>query len=624
MERTSLPSDTEGDEPARSQRSGVPPGELRSGVSAELCSGVSAELCSIIEEILRQEEFGPLELDRILRRHPKDGRGFYSKREILEAFRSETSRYAVSEAVFAEQLRTCPTRSLSGIVPVTVLTKPFPCPGRCIFCPSDVRMPKSYLASEPGCQRAAANRFDPYRQTWSRLAAYRRMGHPTDKVELIVLGGTWSHYPETYQRWFMARCLDALNDFGAGVDRRPEVRRFTRDFSSTEATGRYHQATGSYSQATGSYNQRVGAGLRTHHRGTLTSDWERAGWNDLEASQRRNEGSGSRCVGLSVETRPDEVDPSEVIRLRRLGVTKVQLGLQSLSDDVLRLNRRGHDVADARRALARLRGAGFKLHAHWMPNLLGSNPAADRRDFARLFEDPAIRPDELKIYPCSLIETAELMESAASGAWRPYDHEELVELLADCLEQVPHWCRVTRVIRDIPSPEIVSGNRFTNLREVVEARLAARGVPLREIRAREIRGEKIEAAGLRLRETPYRVDGGREQFLEWLGPGDRIAGFLRLRLPEAGTAASVMEELAGSAVIREVHVYGAAAKLGERAPGQAQHAGLGRRLVARAAELARQAGHRNLAVISAVGTRDWYRRLGFRDGALYQHRTLPG
>ena len=558
------------------------------------------DLAAIIDAVVQADSLDARCLDRIVRRHPKDGRGFFSKREILRAYREQAAR-PLPEAAFAERLRACPTRTLSGVTPVTVLTKPFPCPGQCIFCPSDVRMPKSYLADEPACQRAEQNRFDPYLQTWSRLDAYRAMGHPTDKIELIVLGGTWSHYPLAYQRWFVARLFDAMNDFGAGRDDRAQ--------GETPAPAVPDPA------AAGSYNARIAPLSRIASR-------EEATWERLEVAHRRNEEAGARCVGLSLETRPDSIDPDEVLRLRRLGATKLQLGLQSLSDDVLRANRRGHDVETSRRAMTLLRAGGFKLQAHWMANLLGATPETDRRDFARLFDTPDFRPDELKVYPCSLIESAELMGPWRAGEWRQYPKDVLVELLADLLETVPEWCRVTRMVRDIPSPDIVVGNRRTNLREDVEALTRDRGVRLREIRSREVRGEPVDATGLLLREVDYATAIGREHFLAWETPEGRLAGFVRLALPGLDAAHCAPDELSGAAVIREVHVYGTQVGLGDRAPGSAQHQGLGTRLVERACERARADGRDRVSVISAVGTRTWYRRLGFADGVRYQHRAL--
>ena len=549
-------------------------------------------------------------LDRILRRHPRDGRGLFSRSELIAGVRALGTGSAVLDAAeLVERLRLRPVRTLSGVTPVSVLTRPFPCPGRCIFCPNDVRMPKSYLSAEPGAQRAESNGFDPYLQTWNRLAAFRDIGHPVAKVELIVLGGTWSFHPEPYQIWFVLRCFDALNDFGAGVDRRAEAGHAPAlgdDLSRRRAAGV-------------SYNRVVGAELHARYGPELLHSCERAGWGALERAQRDNEDAGSRCVGLAVETRPDCVSTEEVRRLRRLGVTKVQIGIQSLDDRVLAANRRGHDVETTRQALRRLRGAGFKLHAHWMPNLLGSSPAQDAADFARLFDDPAFRPDELKIYPCFLVESAELAGPYRRGEWRPYADDELTKLLADCLERTPAWCRLTRVIRDFSSGDIVAGTRTANLREVAQRLVEKRGGVCRDIRSREVRAARVEPGSLSLSEIRYEAGGGDECFLQ-LETGDgRLAGFLRLSLPrEPGC----IDEIRASAVIREVHVYGASLELGRRPAGPAQHRGLGRLLVEAACRRAGGAGFTDLAVISAVGTRAWYRRLGFRDGALYPHRAL--
>ncbi len=577
-----------------------------------------AALAAIVREIAALDSSDPRALDRVLRRHPKDGAGLFSKSEILRGFRHlERQRtgergWDLDEAAFADRIRMKPVRTASGVAPVTVLTRPFPCPGRCIFCPSDVRMPKSYIASEPGARRAAQHRFDPWAQTLARLTALDNIGHRVDKAEVIVLGGTWSSYAESYQIAFVKRCFDALNAFrpGDGLARPPLP--VSPDPASPPATvdGRTLEET---------YNRLVtrlagGGGEESVENG------EEAGtWDGLAAAQRANETAIARCVGLVLETRPDHVTLREVERLRRLGATKVQIGVQSLSDEVLALNRRGHDVAATRRAFALLRGAGFKIHAHWMPNLYGSSPAADVADFERLFADPDFRPDELKIYPCSLVETAELMAYHADGRWRPYSREELLGVLAECLRRTPEWCRVTRVIRDIPGTEIVDGNRETNLREAAERRLDEAEVPRRDIRSREVRGRPVDRGRLELQEIEYATSIGREVFLQHVTPGGRLAGFLRLALP---SGRAPIPEIAERAMIREIHVYGRLVGLGQRRVGRAQHAGLGSALTERAAEIALAAGYADLAVISAVGTRPYYRRLGFADGFLYQHLPL--
>jgi elongator complex protein 3 len=304
-----------------------------------------------------------------------------------------------------------------------------------------------------------------------------------------------------------------------------------------------------------------------------------------------------------------------------LGCTKVQIGFQSLDDRILQLNKRGHTVDDTRRAVRLLRQAGFKIHAHWMPNLYGATPESDRADYQRLFSDPDFCPDELKIYPCSLIESAELMRHYQSGAWQPYSTETLTALLADCLRATPEYCRLTRIIRDIPSTDIVVGNKLTNLRELVEAQLAAHGERSRDIRAREVRESAIAPEALHLDALSYPTGIGREYFLQFVTAERHIAGFLRLSLPDRG-APALHAELEGAAIIREVHVYGQALGFGQEAAGKAQHSGLGTRLIERAAQIARAHGYARLAVISAVGTRAYYRERAFEDGQLYQVRRL--
>ncbi len=576
---------------------------------------------ALLSEIDSAETLDDRSFHELLRRYPKQGGGFYSKTELLEAFRRQSDgRSDSEERRLIAKLRMKPVRTLSGVAPVTVLTRPHPCPGRCIFCPSDVRMPKSYLTDEPGAQRAAEHRFDPWGQTHSRMRTLYNIGHPIDKVELIILGGTWSSYPPEFQRWFVRRCFDAMNDFHSEVERLGDESPYAPSavaWESVEDTVEGRSVDGTRSE--GSYNQVVGGFLKRHHAPVERSGGESASVEQVAEVHRTNESAPSRCVGLVVETRPDEVDESEVRRLRELGVTKVQIGFQSLDDRVLELNRRGHDTAITRRAVDLLRQAGFKLHAHWMANLYGSSPQADVRDFARMFGDPALRPDELKLYPCSLIESAELMQYWQDGRWRPYDYDELLEVVVGCMVSTPEYCRLTRVIRDIPGTDIVSGNRLTNFRQIAEREARERGAVMRDIRAREVRGERVDPERLRLREVRYATSVGVEVFLQSVTPENRLAGFLRLSLPRKKV---FLDEIESSAMIREVHVYGQAVSIGQRGPRAAQHSGLGRGLVERAASLARDCGFRDLAVVSAVGTREYYRGLGFRDGDLYQHRPL--
>ncbi|MCB0017985.1 MAG: tRNA uridine(34) 5-carboxymethylaminomethyl modification radical SAM/GNAT enzyme Elp3, partial [Anaerolineales bacterium] len=400
--------------------------------------------------------------------------------------------------------------------------------------------------------------FDPYAQTHARLATLARLGHPVDKVELLILGGTWSSYRRSYQEWFIKRCFDALNEVDSV---------------------------------------------------------------DLPAAQKLNVKAERRNVGLVVETRQDHINPDELRWLRYLGVTKVQIGIQSMNDEILALNKRGHDVQTTRDAFRLLRLAGFKIQGHWMANLLGATPESDVADFGLLWSDPAIRPDELKIYPCMLVENADLYAYWQRGEYQPYDEETLIEVVAACKQQVPRYTRLTRVIRDIPTTNVVAGNKKANLRQIVQERLRAGGTPCQCIRCREIRRESVSLEDLSLRAEVYETNGTIEHFLSFERTDGRIAGFLRLSLPEQGTQLP-LPELANHAMIREVHVYGPALTLGEASSGQAQHSGLGSQLILEAKNRARQAGYSHLSVISAIGTQAYYARHGFAESGLYMTASL--
>ena len=495
--------------------------------------------------------------DKVIRSYPKTRSRLFTKAEVIAAFRY----FGYDDSMLAK-----PIRTMSGVVPVTLLTKPYPCPGKCIFCPNDVRMPKSYLSAEPGAQRAAANNFDPYNQVSSRLQTYYANGHTTDKAELIILGGTWSAYPLPYKLWFISRCFEALNEFKP--DKKLDLPQLSGE----------------------------------------------AGWPRLLAAQKINETAASRCVGLSIETRPDFITLGQLIELRKMGCTKIQIGIQSLDNRVLKLNQRGHGIEATRKAVKLLRSFGFKIQAHWMANLYGSTPQKDIADFKKLFGQRWYRPDELKIYPCSLIETAELMAYYKKQLWRPYTRVELMKVMTAVLPLVPEYCRVSRMIRDFSSDDIVVGNKTTNFRQLVEARAKK----IHEIRYREIKNQAITPEDLRLKVMTYSTSIGQEKFLQWVTPENKIAGFLRLALPRRSLGGVGLPELAGSALIRELHVYGSALVLG--GVGKTQHLGLGGLLLKKARVLAK--GYQKLSVISSIGTREYYQKQGFRQGELYQHLQL--
>jgi len=492
------------------------------------------------------------------------------------------------------------TRTVSGVTPVTVLTKPFPCPGKCIFCPNDVRMPKSYLSDEPGAQRANRNNFDPYAQTFNRLLAYKNIGHPTDKVELIILGGTWTSYPETYQIWFVNRCFNAMNDFNEKSNSTYE--------SKMEMP--YEEKSLDISKKE-SYNSKISKALVNNN--------EKSSWEELFKSQEKNVNSQTRCVGLVIETRPDEITEKEVIRIRKLGATKTQIGFQSLNDKVLELNNRGHNVETTRNAVKLLRQAGFKIHAHWMPNLYGSNPENDINDFKKMFKDADFMPDELKVYPCSLIKSAELMDYYKKGLWKPYSEDELKYVLKEIYKITPEYCRITRMIRDIGSQDIVVGNKKTNFRQIVEKELGDENAILNEVRSREIRGQKVSLEKLNLDVVKYQTSISTEYFLQYITKERKIAGLLRLSIPKIEP---YIAELKAATIIREVHIYGQSIEIGSHTKGKAQHLGLGKGLIKKAEEISKKDGFNKIAVISAIGTREYYSKLGYHQIDLYQVKEI--
>jgi elongator complex protein 3 len=493
-----------------------------------------------------------------LRRNPLPDGGYLGKHMLVAAYNqlTESGEWQFDQD-FLARIRMKPVRTLSGVTTVTVLTKPYPCPGKCVFCPTDVRMPKSYLPDEPGARRALEHAFDPFDQVAARLEALQAIGHPTDKVELLVLGGTWSSYRRDYQEWFIQRCFDALN-------RIPSV--------------------------------------------------------TLAEAQSLNETAAHRNVGLVIETRPDHVNTDEVIWLRRLGVTKIQMGVQSLDDHILELNQRGHTSAETHRAVALLRAAGFKIVLHWMPNLLGATIDLDRDDFHRLWQ--GLCPDEIKIYPTQLLSNANLYDYWLRGEYKPYTTEELIQLIADIKPTIPRYCRVNRVIRDIPSTNVVEGNKRTSLRQDVHNEMKRRGTRCECIRCREVRGQEIKAGSIELQDLVYTVQESEEHFLSCVTPDDKLAGFLRLSLPGRGAVKTGIPDLDQAGIIREVHVYGQSLQVGEAQSGAAQHAGLGTRLLGWAEQITRSKGYRKLAVISAVGTRRYYLRRGFERGDLYLIKRL--
>jgi len=525
---------------------------------------LTPEKLAIARQVLAEVRQGQRVMDSV-RKHPIPSGGYLGKHVLVAAYNQMVDAGEMHADVrLLERIRLKPVRTLSGVTTVTVLTKPYPCPGKCIFCPTDVRMPKSYLPDEPGAMRGLEHNFDPYDQVRSRLVALEAVGHPTDKIELLILGGTWSSYRRDYQEWFVKRCFEAMNETNDAI---PEGE-----------------------------NQK------------------------LMNAQTINETASHRNVGLVIETRPDEITPDEIRWLRHLGVTKVQMGAQSFDDHILEINKRGHDVERTRRATALLRAAGFKIVLHWMPNLLGATPDTDRTDFARMWD--GFCPDEIKIYPNQLLANAELYEYWQRGEFFPYTTQELIDLIADIKPSIPRYCRVNRVIRDIPSTNVVEGNRRTSLRQDVHRELKQRGTRCQCVRCREVRKQRVNAEKVELHDLVYSAAMAEEHFISFDTPDDKLAGFIRLSLPLEESPETGLEDLDGAALIREVHVYGQSLPVGAEKEGAAQHSGLGTQLLEIAEEIAREQGFTKIAVISAIGTRKYYLDRGFERGTLYLVKSL--
>ena len=445
-----------------------------------------------------------------------------------------------------------PVRSLSGIVNVSVLTKPYPCPGKCIFCPSQKNIPKSYLAGEPAVQRAIANNFSPSKQVAMRLKSLQATGHPIDKVELRIIGGTWSYYPKTYQEKFIAQCFGACNNF-------PRA-----------------------SKALG-------------------------------AIQLKNEKAKCRIVGIAVETRPDYINPKEIQQMRVLGITKVELGVQAIDDKILKLNQRGHSVKDIATATQLLKNAGFKVSYQMMPGLYGSTPKKDLTMFKEIFNNPNFKPDYLKIYPLALIKNTKLYNLYKQGKFKPYTEKQLIKLLIEIKKIIPCWVRVERIIRDIPPKDIVEGgSKLLNMREVVQKEMAKNNIACKCVRCREVGDSYDNKEKIYLFKQEYEASAdaknladksnNKEIFLSFENKAKaKLYGLLRLRI------------INNLAMVRELHVYGQMAKISTGLTSEtAQHSGLGKKLMLEAERIAKQNNCKNLAVISGVGVRGYYRKLGYK------------
>lgn len=476
-----------------------------------------------------------------------------------------------AQDAFLKLLRKRSVRTLSGIAPVAVLTKPYPCPGRCAYCPHETDVPVSYLSNEPAVMRAIRCGYDPYIQVMMRLKALEANGHEPNKIEVIVIGGTWSYLPEKYKYWYVLNCFRAANDFKA-----QRKKLLTEGNKPPESP----------------YKQSLSLEVLK---------------GKLRTEQKKNENAAYRIIGLTLETRPDYLSEAEARQMRDLGCTRVEIGVQAIDDKILAKNRRGHGIKEIAEATTKLKHLGFKVTYHFMPALPGSSPAKDLAMFKALFSDERFQPDQIKFYPTVVTRGSLLYRWYKQKKYQPYSDKALQGLIADCKAIVPRYVRIIRLIRDIPGESIVAGNKITNLRQVMKDR----GANCQCIRCREAKDQAMADYGINV--LSYPASGGTEYFISADSRGRKtLYGFCRLRIDASSPIAP--------ALVRELHVYGELRPVGSSA--LIQHSGLGKKLMAKAEAIARQNKAKKIAVISGVGVRGYYRKLGYGLSGSYMYKTL--
>ncbi len=499
--------------------------------------------------------------------------------DILKEYQNNVKKGLIkSSSKLEEILRKRAVRTMSGIAPVAVLTKFYPCPGKCVYCPRELDVPQSYLSNEPAVMRAIRCGYDPYKQVQLRLRALEANGHNPTKIELIVIGGTWSVLPRRYKYWYVKECFRAADDY------------------QKEITNNKSQITNKFKIQNSKFK---------------ISEIK----NELYKQQKRNEKAKYKIIGLTLETRPDYIDNKELLEMRGLGCTRVELGVQAVNDKILRLNKRGHGVDKITEATALLKNYGFKVTYHIMPGLPGSTAAKDLNMFKQLFSDERFQPDQIKFYPTVVTKGSLLYRWWKAGKYKPYTDKVLQNLIIKCKKVVPKYVRIIRLIRDIPGESIVAGNVITNLRQIMKDK----GAKCNCIRCRE--AKQFPIVDCRMSIETYKASGGEEYFISYESKDEKILyGFCRLRISSRNMERIKHNILSNAALVRELHVYGELVPVGSEK--KIQHAGLGKKLMQEAEKIARENGSEKIAVISGVGVRNYYRKLGYRLKNTYMVKYL--
>ena len=512
---------------------------------------------------------------------------FMSNADILE-YASPDEKELVSDT-----LKKKPTRTKSGVAIVAVMCHPHKCPhGRCMYCPESDIAPPSYTGEEPAALRGRMFEYHPYVQCFNRLAQLKKIGHPVDKVELIIMGGTFPSRDLCYQEWFVSQCLKAMCDFGLILENNAEleinselIREFEKDVLKTYPPNDYVL---------------------------------------IDEAQRVNENSKVRCVGMTFETRPDYCKKEHINRMLNFGVTRVELGVQTLSDEIYKDVKRGHTIADVIEANQLLRDSAIKVAMHMMPGLF-VDKKEDLKMFKQLFSDDNFKPDMLKIYPCLVTKGSEIYDMWKEGTYSPYIDEEAVDLIVEIKRILPKWVRTMRIQRDIPSTLIEAGVQKSNLGELVYNRLDENDINCQCIRCREIGHKKTKEnytlEDFKLFKESYTACAGEETFISIEDKNEEsIAGFLRFRIPSENAFRPEITDK--TALIRELHVYGNMIQIGDKNPAIGQHTGFGERLLMEAENLAVDNGKDEIAIISGIGTRNYYRKFGYERKGPYMAKKL--
>ena len=569
-----------------------------------------------------------------------------SKSQILQVYFDLVKEWKIDKnSDFELLLRKRAIRSMSGIVSVQVLTKPYPCPSHCIFCPNDPEMPKSYIKSEPGAMRAWLNQFDPIKQVYNRLYSLQQTGHKTDKIEMIVLGGTWDFYPDDYKREFIQRLYDACNTF-----------------SQLEIENKVQNSDRKYSFQ-----------VKNEDQIQLSSS--------LLEAVKLNETAENRIIGLTIETTPPFVTHANCRERREMWVTRIEMWVQSTDDQILDLNKRWHTLAEIRTAMNRLRQYGFKISIHIMPGLYGSNVDKDIQTFRDIYTDKNIKPDEIKFYPTSVIPNTELYTLYLEWKYQPITTEEISQIIRQTFREIiPPYTRIKRLIRDIPATEISAGSNVTNLSQLMHETLLKeyqksdqdyrsnfyqrlypnlqvfenedvliqqclaqdsddikslilgvqpnlsdfRHFVSLDTRSREMRNKTEQTEHLNLVVRKYRSGVGEEYFISFEDELGYLYGFTRLLMIEEDQNIKREGLWKKTALIRELHVYGSlqSLKQAEDQNVKVQHSWLGKQLLFLAEKISQVAWYEILSVISGVWVREYYSKIGYKLDWTYMVKDL--